>query len=127
VTITKNNHILDEKIKGFIQALTDSPEYQSFQKAQEEFNADEKATKLFSDFQNAQQTYSVFRQGGFPGVEDQKNKLGQLQRRMQQNKKINNLLISQRDLQILIADIVNDISQAINFPLVPPQSSGGCC
>ena len=125
--MTKHNHALEEKIKDFTQALIDSSEYQSFQKAQEEFDTDTEAKTLLSDFQNTQQTYSVFRQGGFPGTDDQEKKLRELQKRLQQNKKINNLIRSQRDLQTFIAGIVDDISRGINFPLVPPQSGGGCC
>lgn len=124
---TNGNHVLDEKTKNFVQALTDSREYQSFQKAQTEFDSDADAKKLLSDFQSTQQTYSVFQQGGFPGTDDQEKKLRELQRRLQQNRKINNLITSQRDLQMLIGDIVNDISQGINFPLIPQQSGGGCC
>lgn len=124
---TKHNHILEEKTKDFIQALADSPEYQSFKKAREEFESDKDAKKLLTDFQETQQTYAVFRQGGFLGVADQEKKLRELQHRLQQNKKINNLITSQREFQIFVSDIVNEISQKINFPFAPQQTGGGCC
>lgn len=124
---TKHNHILEEKTKDFIQALQDSPEFQSLKKAREEFEKDKEAKDLLSDFQNTQQTYAVFRQGGFPEAADQEKKLRELQYKLQQNKKINNLITSQRKFQIFVSEIVNDISQKINFPFAPQQTGGGCC
>jgi len=123
----KHNHILEEKTKDFIQALTDSPEYLSLKKAREEFESDKDAKKLLSDFQETQQTYAVFRQGGFSGAADQEKKLRELQHRLQQNQKINNLITSQQEFQIFVSDIVNEISQKINFPFAPQQTGGGCC
>lgn len=121
------NHILEQKTKEFIKTLTETPEFKAFVKAQDDFNKDEKAKKLLVDFQNTQQTCAVFRQGGFPGVEDQEKRLRELQHRLQQNQKISDLIKSQRDLQLLISGLVNQISQGINFPFVPPQGTGGCC
>lgn len=123
----QHNHILELKTKEFIQILTDTPEFKAFVKAQDDFNGDEKAKKLLTDFQDTQQTFAVFRQGGFPGVVDQEKRLRELQNRLQQNQKISDLIKSQRDLQLLISDLVNQISQGINFPFTPPQSGGGCC
>ena len=124
---TKHNHILEEKTKEFVQALIDSPEYLSLKKAREEFENDEDAKKLFKDFQETQQTYAIFRQGGFPGIEAQEKRLRELQRRLQQNRKINNLIICQRDFQIFVSDIIDEISRKINFPFAPQQIGGGCC
>jgi len=125
--LTKHNHILEQKTKEFIKTLTETPEFDAFIKAQDDFNKDEKAKKLLADFQNTQQTYAIFRQGSFPGVEDQEKRLRELQHRLQQNPKIKNLVESQRDLQLLISDLVNQISKGINFPFVPPRGTGGCC
>lgn len=123
----KHNHILEEKTKDFIQVLTDSPEYQSFKKAQDEFESDKDAKSLLSDFQNTQQTYVVFRQNGFSGTTELESKLRQLQHRLRQNQKINTLIRSQQELQALIADLVQKISREINFPFSSPQTGGGCC
>lgn len=124
---TKHNHVLEEKTEDFIQALTDSPEYQSLKKAREEFEKDKEAKDLLSDFQNTQQTYAVFRQNGFSGTGELENKLGQLQHKLRQNQKINNLLRSQQVLQSLIGELTQGISRKINFPFSPPPTSGGCC
>lgn len=125
--LTKRNHILEQKTKEFIKTLTETPEFEEFIKAQNSFNKDEKAKKLLADFQNTQQTYTVFRQGGFPGVENQEKRLRELQHRLQQNPKIKNLVESQRNLQLLIFSLVNQISQGISFPFIPPRGTGGCC
>lgn len=121
------NHILEQKTREFIQTLTETPEFKSFVKAQDNFNKDEKAKKLLADFQNTQQASAIFRQGGFPGVEDQEKRLRELQHRLQQNQEISDLIKSQRDLQLFISDLVNQISQGINFPFAQPQRAGGCC
>lgn len=125
--LTKHNHILEQKTREFIQTFTETPEFKTFVEAQGNFNKDEKAKKLLADFQNTQQTFVIFRQGGFPGVEDQEKRLRELQHRLQQNPKIKNLIESQRNLQLFISGLVNQISQGINFPFVPPQGTGGCC
>lgn len=124
---SKHNHILEQKTKEFIQALTETAEFKAFAKAQDVFNRDEKAKKLLADFQSTQQTHAVFHQGGFPGVEDQEKRLRELQHRLQQNPKIKGLIEGQRDLQLLVSDLVNKISLGISFPFAPPQGSGGCC
>ena len=124
---TKRNHVLEEKTKDFIQAFTDSPEYLSLKKAREEFESDKDAKKLLSDFQETQRTYAIFRQGGFPGIEDQEKRLRQLQHRLRQNQKISSLIRSQQELQTLISDLVQNISREINFPFSIPQTGGSCC
>lgn len=124
---TKRNHVLEEKTEDFIQALIDSPEYQSLKKAREEFEKDKEAKDLLSDFQNTQQTYAIFRQNGFSGTRELENKLRQLQHRLRQNQKINNLLKSQQEFQSLIGELIQGISRKINFPFSPPQTGGGCC
>jgi len=123
----KNNKMLDEKVDGFIQALVDTAEYQSYKKAQGVFNNDEKAKKLLADFQDTQQTYTVLRRGNFPGIEEQEKKLIELQKRLQQNSEIKDLISSQQNLQLLTSEIVNEITRRIEFPFVAPQAGGGCC
>lgn len=124
---TKPNHILEQAIKELISALRETPESKELLKSQDEFDKDEHAKKLLSDFQNFQQTYSIFQQGGFPGVKDQKNKLQGLQREVQKNQKIINLITAQQNFQNNLSEFVNEISQKINFPFTPPQRSGGGC
>lgn len=124
--LNKKDKLFDEKMKDFVQVLKESPEYISLNKAREDFESDEDAKKLLSDFQQTQQTYSVFKQGGFPGVEEEERKLRDLQNKLQGNTKINNLITAQQDFQVFITGVINGISQSINFPFTP-QQAGGCC
>lgn len=121
-----NYKIIENKTKEYIQALSEADEVKAHKKAVEEFESDSEAKKLLADFQEAQQTYSIFRQGGFDGVKEQEEKVKDLNDKLSKNKKIQNLIKTQQDLQSLVGDLVGDISQGINFPFVQPQR-GGCC
>jgi len=119
------NHVLEQKTRDFIEALVETPEYQAFKKAQENFDSDNEAKQLVDDFNNTQQTYAVFRQGDFPGIEEQKGRLDQLQVKLQQNPKISELLESESNLQALVSELASHISQEIGVPFNQPQAS--CC
>ena len=117
--------VLEQKTKDFIAALMDTSEYHAFKKAQDNFDSDNEAKQLVDDFNNTQQTYAVFQQGDFPGIEEQKERLNQLRSRLDQNTMINELLKSEQNLQLLVSELASHISQEIGFPFNQPQAS--CC
>jgi len=39
--LSTQNHVLEQKTRDFISALIDTPEYQAFKKAQDNFDNDE--------------------------------------------------------------------------------------
>ena len=121
-----NYKIIENKTKEYIEALSETDEVKAHKKAVEEFESDSDAKKLLADFQEAQRTYSIFRQGGFDGVKKQEEKLRDLNNQLSKNKKIQALIKTQQTLQAFVGDLVGDISQGINFPFVQPQK-GGCC
>ena len=123
--LSTQNHVLEQKTSDFIKALIETPEYQAFKKAQDNFDGDSEAKQLVDDFNNAQQTYAVFRQGDFPGIEEQKGRLDQLQDKLQQNAKISELMESEKNLQDLVSELASHISEEIGVPFNQPQSS--CC
>lgn len=123
--LTTQNHVLEQKTRDFIGALIDSPEYQAFKKAQENFDDDKEAKQLVDDFNNTQQTYAIFRRGDFPGIEEQKERANQLRSRLDQNATVVELLRSEQNLQLLVSQLVDHISQEIGFPFAQPQAS--CC
>lgn len=120
------NNTINKKTKEYIQALLDTEEVKAYKKALDEFRHDLKAKKLFSDFQETQRTYAIFRQGGFDGANEVEQKFRELNNKLSKNQKIQSLIRSQQILQSLVRDIVDDISKGINFPFVKPQQSG-CC
>jgi cell fate (sporulation/competence/biofilm development) regulator YlbF (YheA/YmcA/DUF963 family) len=122
-----NRKELNDKVAEFIQVITNTDEYETYKKAQNSFETNETAKKLLAEFQDAQQTYVVFRRGNFPGTEEQEKKLRELQKRVQQSHEIINMISSQQNLQELTADLVNKIAKGIDFPFVAPQAGGGCC
>ena len=121
-----NYKIIENKTKEYIEALSETDEVKAHKKAVDEFESDSDAKKLLADFQEAQRTYSIFRQGGFDGVKEQEEKLRDLNNQLSKNKKIQALIKTQQTLQAFVGDLVGDISQGINFPFVQPQK-GGCC
>ena len=123
--LNTQNHVLEQNTKDFIAALIDTAEYQAFKKARDNFESDNEAKQLVEDFNSTQQTLSVFRQGDFPGVEEQKERLNQLRSRLDQNATVSELLRSEQNLQLLVSDLANHISQEIGFPFNQPQAS--CC
>ena len=123
--LSTQNRVLEQKTKDFVEALIATPEYQAFKKAQDNFDGDSEAKQLVDDFNNAQQTYAVFRQGDFTGIEEQKGRLDQLQDKLQQNAKISELMESEKNLQDLVSELASHISEEIGVPFNQPQAS--CC
>ena len=121
-----SNNSIFSKTKDYIQALSDTDEVIANKKAVEEFEKDDEAKKLLTDFQEAQRTYAIFRQGGFDGLKEQEEKVRDLNNKLSRNQKIQTLIKTQQALQTLVGELVGDISQGINFPFVQPQR-GGCC
>lgn len=121
-----NYNTIHTKTKDYIKDLTESDEVKAYKKALGEFEEDKEAKKLLSDFQETQRTLAIFQQGGFDGVNKQEEKLRDLDSKLSKNQKIQTLIKSQQILQSLVGELVQDISQGINFPFVKPQQ-GGCC
>lgn len=121
--LSTQNHLLEQKTSDFIKALIKAPEYQAFKKARDDYEGDNEAKQLVEDFNNTQQTFSVFRQGDFPGAEEQKERLSQLRSRLDRNATVSELLRSEQNLQLLVSELAKHISQEIGFPFNQPQAS----
>lgn len=117
---------IEAKTKEYIELLKATEEIVAYKKALDDFENDKEAKKLLADYQEAQQTYNVFRQGGFDGLKEVEQKARDLNYKLQKNQKIQSLIKTQRSAQYLVANLVDDISRGINIPFVKPQQ-GGCC
>ena len=117
---------IHDKTKEYIKALQDTEELIKFKTALSDFKADKESTKLLSDWQEAQNSYMVLKQGGFDGVKEAEQKFRELNQVLNKNPKIQNLFNTQIKLQTLIDNLVGDIAKGIDFPFVQPQR-GGCC
>ena len=60
---------MSESMNSFIEQIKQSDEYLKYQAAKEAFDKDTEANQLLKDFQELQQTYSIFQQGGFDGAD----------------------------------------------------------
>lgn len=117
---------LESKTKNYIESLRDTGEIKAYIKAYEDFENDSEAKKLLSDYQEAQQTFTVLRQGGFDGLKKAEQKVHDLNNKLSKNQKIQTLINTERSAKDLIANLVDDISRGIGIPFVKPQRSG-CC
>lgn len=120
-------NILEQKLKEFCQAIVETKEYQAYKTAAKAYENDKEAQELLNDFQMAQQTLAIFRQGNFPGQEEQKGKVENLSKEVRQNKIINEWVKTQRQLKNLTGDLAISISGNLDFPFtLPPQKGCGC-
>ncbi len=124
--MSNNNFAIYAKTKVYIQALLETEEHITYKKALSDFKNDKEATKLLSDWQEAQNSYMVLRRGGFGGAEEAEQKFRELNKVFAKNNKIQLLIKSQTRLQSLVTGLVGDINRGIDFPFVQPQQ-GGCC
>ncbi len=118
--------IINSKTKEFIETLKESTEVQAYTAAVKAFKGDNTAKTLLKEVQEARQTLAIFRQGGFDGLAEQEKKVRDLQSQMSKNKAIQDLIKAQDNLQSLVGNLADEISQGINFPFTQPQR-GGCC
>ena len=121
-----NIQTIESKTKEYVQVLKETEEMVAYKKALDDFESDSEAKKLLADYQDAQQNYAVFRQGGFDGLKEVEQKARDLNNKLSKNKKIQNLIKTQQSVQNLISYLVDNISRGINIPFVKPQQ-GGCC
>ena len=117
---------INKKTEEYIQELLKTIEVVEYTQAVSDFKSDHQAKKLLADYQEAQQTLSVFRQGGFGGAEEQERKVEHLQKKVSENKVIQKLRKTQVELQTLVGKLAEQISLSINFSFSPP-ARGGCC
>ena len=118
---------LEQKIKDFSEAIRETKEYQAYKKAAEIYNNDKHAQELLNEFNVARQNVAIFRQGNFPGLEEENKKLDDLFKKVKNNNAINDWTKTQAELQLLIGGMATELSNSIEFPFTLPQSGGGCC
>ncbi len=116
----------DKTLKEFITVIKETKEYTSYKAADMIFKSDKEASKLLEEFQSSQQTLQIFRQGNFPGVDEQERKVRELYRKVQNSRAIMDWAKSQGKLQAFIGDLATELTNQINFPFTLPQK-GGCC
>ncbi len=120
------SELIQAQTKDYIQALLETDELKAYSRVFKEFDDDNEAKKLLSDYREMMQTYIVFRQAGFDGSDELAEKLMEMEAKIYSNPKIQSLLNAQKDLQAFVSNLVREISQGINFPFAEPPR-GGCC
>ncbi|GEM_PF-961133 len=119
---------LDEKAGEFCAAIKETEEWQAYQKAAKIYGDDKGAQILMNDFLMAQQELAILQEGGFSGQEEQKEKFEVLLEQVRKNKAINELANARKKMEALVGDLAVSVSNDIDFPFnLLPKKSCGCC
>jgi len=118
--------ILENKLKEFTQSIRQTSEYQDYLEADKNFKSNKDAQKLLSDFQEAKQALLILKQGGFSGVEEQREKTDKLFNEVKNSLVINNWLQSQEKVRRLISELGKTLEEETGFSFTPPPKRS-CC
>jgi cell fate (sporulation/competence/biofilm development) regulator YlbF (YheA/YmcA/DUF963 family) len=119
----KNIHsVLDSLIK----ANKDGDVYQAYKFAEKRWTAAKKSQQLLQDFIEARNTLHVFKQGNFPGIEEQKVKLKDLYAQVQDDADIQEWTEAQEEYQKSIWDQAQYLTDGLGLDFAP-QAKGCCC
>lgn len=126
IDIYSDMNNLEQKTKELSEAIRQTKEFKEYQKANKEFQSDEMSKKLLQDFQKEKQTLIILKQGGFSGVDSQKEKVEKLSAEVRKNKVIKNWVESREKLQKLTGSLATSLSNDFGFPFTPPPKKS-CC
>jgi len=122
-----NGNLIAEKAKAFAKVLDSSQEFQEFHSAQEKLKQDKEANSLLEQFQKKQQEVQQARLRGKGFSGDAIYEIQELQRKLQSNSIIMDLVRAQQEVISLIQEINQVISIAAGFDFGQSSSSGGPC
>ncbi|MDA3802573.1 MAG: YlbF family regulator [Patescibacteria group bacterium] len=117
---------LQHKLKEFTESIRQTSEFQDYLEADKNFKSSEEAKKLLDDFQEAKGALVILKQGGFSGVEEQKEKTDKLFNEVKNSSIINNWLQSQEKVGGLISELGKALEEDTGFPFTPPPKRS-CC
>lgn len=116
---------LDKIIKEFAQAISESPEFLSFEEARKKLKEDQKAQKLIKEFEDKQQLFQMF---GNSGDSQAQAELNEYREKMLTHPQIRDYLERQDDLTRFFQELGKLISDVGGFDFsqacAPPT---GCC
>jgi cell fate (sporulation/competence/biofilm development) regulator YlbF (YheA/YmcA/DUF963 family) len=122
-----NGNSIVEKAKSFAKILALSQEFQEFHSAQGKLKQDKEAQSLLEQFQKKQQEVQQARLRGKGFSGDAIYEIQELQRKLQSNSTIMELVGRQQDVISLIQEINQVISIAAGFDFGQSSSSSGPC
>jgi cell fate (sporulation/competence/biofilm development) regulator YlbF (YheA/YmcA/DUF963 family) len=116
---------LDKIIKEFAQAISESPEFLSFEEARKKLKEDQKAQKLIKEFEDKQQLFQMF---GNSSDSQTQAELNKYREKMLTHPQIRDYFERQDDLTRFFQDLGKLISDVAGFDFgqacAPPT---GCC
>jgi cell fate (sporulation/competence/biofilm development) regulator YlbF (YheA/YmcA/DUF963 family) len=126
-TLESNLHEerLDKSIKEFAQAISESPEFLSFEEAKKKLKEDQKAQKLIKEYEDKQQLFQMF---GNSGDNQTQAELNKYREKMLAHPQILDYFQKQDDLTRFFQELGKLISDVAGFDFgqacAPPT---GCC
>jgi cell fate (sporulation/competence/biofilm development) regulator YlbF (YheA/YmcA/DUF963 family) len=116
---------LDKIIKEFAQAISESPEFLSFEEARKKLKEDQKAQKLIKEFEDKQQLFQMF---GNSSDSQTQAELNKYREKMLTHPQIRDYFQKQGDFTRFFQDLGKLISDVAGFDFgqacAPPT---GCC
>ena len=116
-----NEKAVEERLRGFISAITDSETYAEFVAASERLDEDSEATALLREYQQKQRR---MQRGGFD--DSVMSELRELREEMNDNETIQAQQEAQEALISLLQDTNEVISEQIGEEFAQ-STGGGCC
>jgi cell fate (sporulation/competence/biofilm development) regulator YlbF (YheA/YmcA/DUF963 family) len=112
---------VEEELTRFIEAVKASPEYQRFDAAREQLQADDDASALMTQFERTQ---TEFQENEFD--QDLMAELGDLQDQMADNETITEFRAAREELNELLRETDEVVSDHLEQQFAQPNG-GGCC
>ena len=116
---------LDKIIKEFAQAISESPEFLSFEEARKKLKKDQKAQKLIREYEDKQQLFQMFGNSGYSQAQAE---LNEYREKMLAYPQIRDYFEKQEDLTRFFQELGKLISDEAGFDFsqacAPPT---GCC
>jgi len=120
------NKNIKESLNNLIKVIQETGEYSAFKSVEKLWTEAKDSQKLFNDFLEDRQTLQIFKQGNFPGLEEQKFKVKELYDRVNKDKVIRDWMDAQDKYQQFIWEQADYLTVELGYSF-SPKPRGGCC
>jgi cell fate (sporulation/competence/biofilm development) regulator YlbF (YheA/YmcA/DUF963 family) len=123
-SVTAEDETVEDLAQQLGEAITEMPEYETFEEAKAAVEADEQAQEKIEEFEQIREEYMMARQTGQASQEDLRT-LQQAQEELHDIPVMSEFLQAQNDLELRLQALNEHISDplAVDFG----EKAGGCC
>jgi cell fate (sporulation/competence/biofilm development) regulator YlbF (YheA/YmcA/DUF963 family) len=116
---------IDNALNTLLDAIKDDEVSIKYNNAKKKWSEAKESQELLADFMDARNTFRIFKQGGFPGLEEQKEKMKNLYEGVKKDKNIQEWTDAQEKYQQFIWDQAQYLSDKLGINFGPKPKS--CC